>query len=178
MDFKAIRFGDRLEGYLKNARDLARAFKSHDPMAMHLLKRYHPKLPGRPDTNNRNPVRQEQIRQIKLSLADAQSIIARAHQFESWDELARHIAALHQEGSSVWQFETAVHAIVTGDAPTLRRLLRNNPDLIRARSTREHHATLLHYVGANAVEQYNQKTPKNAAQIARILHPSRMPLPG
>jgi ankyrin repeat protein len=41
--------------------------------------------------------------------------------------------------------------------------------LIRARSTREHHATLLHYVGANAVEGYNQKTPKNAVRVAEIL---------
>jgi ankyrin repeat protein len=169
MDFKAIRYGARLEGYLKDARDLVRAFNSHDPKAMYLVKRYHSKLPGRPDTNDRNHVSHEQIRRVKLSLIDAQNIIARAHQFESWDELAKHIAALNQKGSPIWQFETAVEAIVTGDAPTLKRLIRNNPDLIRARSTREHHATLLHYVGANAVEDYNQKTPKNAAQIAKIL---------
>jgi ankyrin repeat protein len=37
------------------------------------------------------------------------------------------------------------------------------------RSTREHRATLLHYVGANAVEYYRQKTPKNAVKIAQIL---------
>jgi ankyrin repeat protein len=41
--------------------------------------------------------------------------------------------------------------------------------LVRARSTREHQATLLHYVGANGVEGYRQKTPKNAVQVARML---------
>src|SRR5262245_56171960 len=143
MDFKAIRYGARLEGYFKDARDLVRAFKFHDPKAMYLVKRYHSKLPGRPDNNDRNHVSQVPIRRIKFSLADAQNIIARAHQFESWDELAQHIAALNQKGSPVWQFETAVEAIVTGDALTLKRLLRDNPDLIRARSTREHHVTLL-----------------------------------
>jgi ankyrin repeat protein len=114
-------------------------------------------------------VTEAEIRKVKLSLGDAQNIIARGHDFGSWAQFTKHIAALNQKGSPVWQFETAVHAIVNGDVPTLKRLLRDNPDLIRTRSTREHHATLLHYVGANAVEGYNQKTPKNAVQIARIL---------
>jgi ankyrin repeat protein len=34
---------------------------------------------------------------------------------------------------------------------------------------REHRATLLHYVGANGVEGYHQRTPRNAVQIARVL---------
>jgi ankyrin repeat protein len=169
MNFSAIRHGARLEKYRKDASDLLRAFNSHDPKAMYLVKRYHSKLPGRADTNDRNRVTEAEIRKTKLSPADAETIIARAHQFESWDYLVQHIAALNQKGSPVWQFETAVYAIVTGDALTLRRLLHNNPELIHARSSREHHATLLHYIGANAVEQYNQKTPKNAAQIAKIL---------
>ncbi|MDB6052904.1 MAG: ankyrin repeat protein [Verrucomicrobiales bacterium] len=66
-------------------------------------------------------------------------------------------------------FESAVEAIISGDAPTLEKLLHDHPELIRERSTRPHHATLLHYVGANGVEDYRQKTPKNAVQIAKIL---------
>src|SRR5205823_3220697 len=50
-----------------------------------------------------------------------------------------------------------------------QRLLHENPELVRARSTREHGATLLHYVSANGVEGYRQKTPKNAVEIAEIL---------
>jgi ankyrin repeat protein len=41
--------------------------------------------------------------------------------------------------------------------------------LILARSTREHQATLLHYVAANGVEGYRQKTPANAIEIAKLL---------
>ena len=52
---------------------------------------------------------------------------------------------------------------------TLKRLLRHNPELIRARSPREHRATLLHYVGANAVEANRQMTPKNVVKVARVL---------
>lgn len=66
-------------------------------------------------------------------------------------------------------FEEAVEAVIEGDAATLRRLLREHPHLIHERSHREHRATLLHYVGANGVEDFRQKTPKNAVEIARIL---------
>jgi hypothetical protein len=65
------------------------------------------------------------------------------------------------------QFEAAVTAVIDGDEIALRQLLRDNPELIRARSTREHHATLLNYVGANGVER--QETPANAVSIATIL---------
>lgn len=66
-------------------------------------------------------------------------------------------------------FEAAADAIVHGDAPTLKRLLSEEPELIHARSQREHHATLLHYVSANGVEDDRQKTPKNIVEITRIL---------
>jgi hypothetical protein len=34
---------------------------------------------------------------------------------------------------------------------------------------RTHHATLLHYVGANGVELFRQRTPKNAVKVADVL---------
>jgi N-methylhydantoinase B len=66
-------------------------------------------------------------------------------------------------------FEAAVEAVVAGDISTLQVLLQQNPELIKARSTRSHQATLLHYIGANGVEDYRQKTPTNALQIAAAL---------
>src|SRR5205085_161745 len=66
-------------------------------------------------------------------------------------------------------FEAAVDAIVSGDRATLEKLLGENPVLVRARSTREHRSTLLHYVSANGVEDFRQKTPKNIVEIAKLL---------
>lgn len=66
-------------------------------------------------------------------------------------------------------FELAADAMVTGDLATLTRLLHETPELIRARSARPHHATLLHYIAANGVEDERQKSPKNAVEIARLL---------
>jgi hypothetical protein len=159
----------RLEQYQKQAKDLLTAFKSGDPDAMRWVRRYHPRLPGRPDTNDRNKVTDSAVRRAKLSITDAQFVIAREHQFENWSRFMKHIQALHQKGSLISQFEAAVDAIINGDIATLKRQLRQNPKLIRARSTREHRATLLHYVGANAVEGYRQKTPRNAVNVAKIL---------
>jgi ankyrin repeat protein len=48
-------------------------------------------------------------------------------------------------------------------------MLREDPELARARSIRRHHATLLHYVGANGVEGGRQKTPQNAVEVAKTL---------
>ena len=66
-------------------------------------------------------------------------------------------------------FEAAVDAIAGGDVDALQALLHAHPALIRARSARPHGATLLHYVGANGVEQERQRTPKNIAEITEIL---------
>ena len=100
---------------------------------------------------------------------DARSIIAREHAFESWDEFAVYADALKESNSSVAQFEAAVEAVITGDVTTLERLLQTHPDLIQARSTRRHHSTLLHYVGANGIEGFRQRTPGNAVRVAEIL---------
>ena len=105
----------------------------------------------------------------KCALTDAQFVIARSHGFESWPKFAWHLEALAQKSSPVSRFEASADAIVTGDAATLKRLLLQDPKLIRARSTREHGATLLHYVSANGVESYRQKTPKNIGAITEML---------
>src|SRR5262249_111294 len=102
-------------------------------------------------------------------LADAQFVIARAHGFTSWPKFVTHLESLAQSSSEISASEAAAGAIVTGDTVTLERLLRENPRLIHSRSTREHNATLLHYVSANGVEGYRQKSPKNAGQIAAML---------
>src|SRR5207248_2327748 len=66
-------------------------------------------------------------------------------------------------------FELAADAVIEGRLTDLHRLLRDRPALATARSHRQHHANLLHYVAANGVEQYRQKSPSNAVEIATTL---------
>jgi hypothetical protein len=103
------------------------------------------------------------------TLAGAQFVIARSHGFESWPKFAKHLESLARSSSAASRFEASADAIVSGDLATLKRLLGEEPKLIRARSTREHGATLLHYVSANGIEGYRQKTPKNIVEIAEVL---------
>jgi ankyrin repeat protein len=103
------------------------------------------------------------------SRSDARAIIVKEHCFDSWDHFAAFREALSSRGSPVARFEAAVDAVVTGDIPTLTRSLREDPELARTRSPRTHHATLLHYVGANGVEGFRQRTPHNASQVAEVL---------
>ena len=103
------------------------------------------------------------------SLADAQLFIARLHDFVSWPRFAAHIEALARADSPDAEFESAADAVVAGEAATLRLMLEANPNLVRARSARDHAATLLHYIAANGHEGWRQKTPKNAVEVARLL---------
>lgn len=152
-----------LEEYQKQAKDLVKASRSVDAGA---IRAWATKWLG---TLDRTVDQIAQFARAKgSSLADAQFVIARVHGFESWPKFAKHLEALTRT-SSVSNFESAADAIVAGDVATLGRLLREHPELIRARSTREHRATLLHYISANGVENYRQTTPKNAVEVAEML---------
>ena len=126
-------------------------------------------LPARPNLEQYRKQAKDLLKQTGSKLGDAQFTLAREHGFDSWPKFAKHIEALARKTSPISKFEQAADAIVTGDAATLASLLRENPKLIRARSTRVHRATLLHYVSANGFENYRQKTPANAVEIAKIL---------
>ncbi|MEX2261462.1 MAG: ankyrin repeat domain-containing protein [Bryobacteraceae bacterium] len=108
-------------------------------------------------------------RASECTAAGARLFVARGHGFASWPKFAAHLRALARANSLVSKFEAAVDAIVSGDAESLEELLRENPELARARSTREHRSTLLHYVSANGVEDFRQKTPNNIIEIATLL---------
>ena len=175
-----------LERYKRLAKDLVKACKSVDPDAIGdwaeawvkmLVKRSGIKLgPKEARVIRRWTEQVEAFAQRKLTnqerqcrLADAHFVIARSHGFESWTKFSKHLDELSQKRSVVAKFETAADAICNGDVKTLKGLLAEEPKLIHSRSTREHKATLLHYVSANGVEGYRQKTPKNIVEIAKVL---------
>jgi ankyrin repeat protein len=146
--------------YKKLAKDLVKG--SDDPAALReWATRFAPDQSERVESH---------IRAVKIAkLADAQFLIARAHGFGSWPKFARHVDALQHAGSADSKFEQAADAIVSGDIDALRWLLDESPELIRQRSSREHRSTLLHYVSANGVEDFRQRTPPNIVEIARLL---------
>jgi ankyrin repeat protein len=158
MDAKKLPPRPSLEQYRKQAKSLVNARGSLE--AIHRIKKFHPRL---------TKLTEAEIAQTKLSVADAQWVIAREHAFESWPKFVKHIQELLRTGSPLSRFELAADAVVTGDLQALKHLLRDDPELVRARSTRSHEAPLIHYVAANGVEDFRQKTPKNIVDITRTL---------
>ncbi|MFB0494730.1 ankyrin repeat domain-containing protein [Mucilaginibacter sp. NFR10] len=99
---------------------------------------------------------------------NARLIISHANYFDSWAHYEKFKTGL-SANPSLQQFEQAADAIAAGDADTLKKLLAQRPGLINERSRRNHHSTLLNYVGANGFEAWRQKTPQNAVEIAAII---------
>ncbi|MFN0100965.1 MAG: ankyrin repeat domain-containing protein [Bryobacteraceae bacterium] len=171
-----LHFSAPLNDYHQQAKELLEAHRAADPTAIQLFHEKHPRfldekipwLPKRiPDSETQNAT---------LTMEDAHLAIARWYDFQDWSALAEFADAVSNSQSEIFQFETAVEAVVSGDVPTLRMLLDENTELVRSRSTRIthfdppiHRATLLHYIAANGVEGHRQKTPKNAVAVAKCL---------
>ena len=173
-----------LEQYRRLAKGLVKACRADDPTAIRAWAirwidrlatlQHRPKTLQTADEIDTSAGRVEEFSRKqfsggKCSLTTAQFVIARAHGFASWPKFASHLESLQDRMSNVAAFEAATSAVVSGETERLRRLLRAHPRLARARSTREHGATLLHYVSANGVESYRQLSPKNSGEIAEML---------
>lgn len=158
MDAKQLPARPNLEQFRKQAKELLKECKT--PEAIRRFKRGHPRL---------IKLTEAEIAEAKLTLADAQWVIAREHAFESWPRFLKHIQEVVRSDSPVSRFELAADAVVTGDLAALKRLLVEDPELVHARSSRAHEAPLIHYVAANGVEDFRQKTPGNIVEITRAL---------
>jgi ankyrin repeat protein len=145
--------------YQREAEALFNAVQAGDEAAAWRFKWMHPHFRGKSVTD---------VRAATLDAADAQEVVAREYGFERWADLAQFTEAVRRDGP-ISHFEAAVEAVISGDVAVFRQMLHEHPELVRARSTRRHHATLLHYVGANGVEGGRQKTPANAVEVAKIL---------
>jgi ankyrin repeat protein len=177
-----------LEQYKKLAKDFQHACQSNDPGAVRdwatrwaqTIARLQgleitPKLRRRTDGEAErieqrwHKFKETNERAARCNLADAQLFVARGHGFANWPSFVKHLEAVARANSPVSKFEAAVDAIASGDRAGLEKLLSENPELTRARSTREHRSTLLHYVSANGVEDFRQTTPRNIVEIAELL---------
>jgi Ankyrin repeats (many copies) len=175
MDLQPPPFRSPLSAYEQQADRLLAAHRAADPAAIDLFHRKDPRFLDEKIKWRPKFIPDSKIRAAVLSLDDARLAIARNYDFLDWPALVGFVDAVSQDGP-VHEFEAAVEAVVAGDLGFLQHALRRAPALVQARSSRVrcfdppvHRATLLHYVAANGVEAYRQKTPGNAVDIARTL---------
>lgn len=158
-DCPPLDFTAPLGAYLDQAQSLLADLLVGDEAAAWRFKWEHPRFSG---------LKAGEVKPATPGLDDAKLVTAKSYAFESWEDLAT-FAERASSDSAIVRFETAVDALVTGERDVLEASLREDPSLIGARSARRHHATLLHYVAANGVEGWRQRTPPNAVEIARLL---------
>ncbi len=165
-----------LAAYDAQARELLDAHSQGDTTAIQILHHSLPRFLDPVVTWKPLPIPDEEIRAAALTIADAQLATARAYSFRDWRALSALAQEIASPVSAVRRFELAAEAVIQGDATTLSAMLVADLSLARARSTREtchdpsvHRATLLHYLGANGIEGYRQRSPGNAVEIARLL---------
>jgi ankyrin repeat protein len=175
MDLQPPPFRSPLSAYEQQADRLLAGHRAADPAAIDLFHRKHPRFLDETVTWRPKFIPDSEIRDAALSLDDARLAVARNYDFLDWPALVDHVGAVSREGP-VHEFEAAVEAVVAGDLGFLKDALDRDPALVHARSSRVccfdppvHRATLLHYIAANGVEAYRQKTPRNAVEIARAL---------
>jgi hypothetical protein len=167
-----------VEQYRKRARELAKLCRSGNDTIQRWAARWVEKLlehqPNVPELVRRDSesrTRQiaeyarHQLTRANCALSQAQFVVARVHGFARWPKLIRHIEGLSGVDFALSAFERAADAIAGGDVAVLERLLAAQPGLVHARSDREHHATLLHYVSANGVENYRQRSLDRGARM-------------
>jgi len=176
MNLGRLPFDANLEQYRTQAAALLAAYAAGDDDAARWFLRNHPRFRDAKIRWLVREVPQDEVRAAAFELPDAQLALARWYDFRDWPTLAEWVEAVSREDSPVHRFEAAVEAVIHGHLTSLEAALRTNPELVHARSTRVtpfdppvHRATLLHYVAANGVEGYRQKTPANAVDVAKTL---------
>ena len=139
----------------QQARRILDAHRRQDQTVVTHVTCWHPELVGHSAS---------QIMAADFPVNDARETMAREYRFEDWDDV-------RQKGTEApnINFEGAVDALLAGDLKELSSLLEQHPDLVRARSSYGHQATLLHYVGSNGVETHRQVVPANLAAVTQVL---------
>lgn len=170
-----LAFDAALADYQLQAASLLSGWQSGDATAIAVFRSRHPKFLDEKIVWLQRRLTDDEARAIAIDEDDAKLALARWYDFFDWSTLEAYVVSATAPGA-VQRFERAVDVVINGDAQLLRRLLSEDPDLVRARSTRVnffdppvHRATLLHYLAANGVESCRQRSPANAVEIAKIL---------
>src|ERR1700687_5122972 len=115
MEFHPLPFDASLDQYQKEAEQLFDAYKLGDSETIQRIRQRHPRFldPKIPWLSLNTP--DAEVRSAGLDLADMQLTIARWYDFQDWQALTEYVRAVTEPNSAVYQFESAVEAVIAGD---------------------------------------------------------------
>ncbi|HEV2482470.1 MAG TPA: ankyrin repeat domain-containing protein [Puia sp.] len=146
--------------YRRQAEELYAGYLAGDSAIKSLVHSLHPRL--------RRWLGPGEYPYAPMTFADIKLTMAEWYYLESWAHLEAWVEEASSSGSRVSSFEAAAVAILSGDTSGLHALMRLYPSLIRHRSMRRHHGTLLHYIAANGIE-FRDHYPDNMPEILEVL---------
>ncbi|HEV7674977.1 MAG TPA: ankyrin repeat domain-containing protein [Candidatus Angelobacter sp.] len=152
MDAKPLPVRPSLEQYKKQAKELLKSCHADDAEALRHVRENHPRF--------RN-VADAELRNARLTLADAQLVIAREHGFESWPKFANRIEVINSEAAALANPLSAFieAAIWHGTLEAADTILTAHPEIA---STSIHAAAIL---GDDAaVKRFISADPRNATR--------------
>lgn len=130
-----LRFDAPLPAYELQAQQLIDGHRARDVAALELIRKLDPRLRTPGTRWLPLSVSREEVAQMSFELQDARESVALGYSFEAWSALEEFVAAMGSRGAA-FVFESAVEAVIDGDLAALGSLLRSDPALVRARSTR------------------------------------------
>lgn len=148
---KDVAVRDQLAAFSKQ---LLQAHQAQDPVCVPEINNWHLGLVGKSA---------EEVLTFDFQLSDAQETHARQFGFADWATVETYKERLNP------LFEDTVDALMVGDEEYVRSQLEAHPDLIHARSSYGHRATLLLYLGTNGVETWRQQVPHNMIEMLQLL---------
>src|SRR5215469_5879924 len=121
---EALGFAAGLDEYKTQAEALLDAFRHAEAWGHEIFKHNHPRflredVPWAPKWSA-----DEELKSAELDRNDARLALARWYDFADWDRLTQFVDAVHRPDSSVFRFESAAEAMVSGDAAGLTAMLR------------------------------------------------------
>jgi ankyrin repeat protein len=122
------------------ARGLLITRLSAGPAALEQIREWHPRFADASD---------DDIRSSPFTEEDARIVYAREHGFATWQELADRVEAI-QQGRAEEPFRAAFQAIEAQNFSSFEKLLREHPEIVKARGTNGN--TLLNLVGSRKCE--------------------------
>jgi hypothetical protein len=160
--FRSLPERPDLDQYRTQAKELLRACRASDPEAIDRFDSW--LFEGKP------------FDPAKVTLNDAQTVIAREHGCGSWPRFIESLRDKRADRRDPLSFRQARDAIRDHDLESLRALLRQFPVLARAKSQEPDEAqqTLLHYVGERGTAEMARELVAAGARVDAATLPFNM----
>jgi ankyrin repeat protein len=166
MSTRSLPLRPSLDQLKLQAKELQQEHRQGKRSAAARIAAHHPSFKGK---------RLEIVLAKKLTLAEAQLVIAREYGLPSWAALKQRVEVAGRVAKSKPhpRFEEALSALRAGDTERLRAVIKANPQIVHARTNLDppygyfSAATLLHHVAGNP--GWDRPLPKNIVEVARVL---------